>query len=50
MDRGRGQPKEPLGICLRRRPSVHQCIGVYEREILSLPGRESWVGNQLRDS
>src|SRR3984885_878346 len=43
MNRGRGQPKEPLDIGLRRRPPVHERVGVDEREILSLPWREAWV-------
>ena len=38
MNRRRGHPNEPLDIGVRWWPSVHQRIGVDEREILSLPG------------
>ncbi len=48
MNRGRGQPKEPLDIGLRWRPPVHQRVGVYERVILSLPWREAWVRSVAR--
>ena len=43
MNRRRGEPKEPLDVGLRRRPPVHQRVGVDEREILPLPGRETRV-------
>jgi transposase len=43
VDRWRRQPKESLYVRLCRRTPVHQRIGVYEREILSLPGRENRV-------
>src|SRR6202171_58648 len=41
MNRRRGYLEEPLDVRLRRRTSVHQRIGVNEREILALPGRET---------
>jgi hypothetical protein len=43
MNRGRGQLEEPLDIGLCRWSAIDQRVDVYEREILSLPGREVWV-------
>ena len=43
MNRWRRQPKESLDVRLCGRATVHQGIGVDEREILSLPGRENRV-------
>ena len=40
VNRRRRELEEPLDVGMRGRPSVDQCVGVDEREILSLPRRE----------
>jgi hypothetical protein len=41
MDGWAADPEEPLHICLGRRPTVHQCIGVDEGKVLPLSRSEA---------
>src|ERR1700728_1591987 len=42
MNARRCDPEEPDHVSLRRRASVHQGVGVNERQILALSRRENW--------